>query len=195
MEETNKTPPATPTPPNLREVIKSSVSKMDPKVSKEEKKEHAKTLLKIFEKGMTPKEAMAISDLEISEIYSYAYQLFLGGHYDKAQVLFHILTILEPSKSNFAIALGVCYHKLKDYDHAEGAYMLASINDPDDPLPLFYAYDCFLQQGKNYIASIMLNNVIVRSGTQSKYAKLKAKAEDLLEEVEKKITWERNAVV
>lgn len=172
---------------SIREQIKSIVSKMGPNVSKEEKKEHAKLLLKIFEKGMSPREAMQISDLDISQIYSFAYSKFNSGKYSDACELFKMLVLLEPMKSDFATSLGVCHHRLKNYKEALSAYMLGAALNPTDPVPIFYAYDCFLNLEEKASACIMLCNVISRAGDIPKYAKIKERAKLLLETLEKEL--------
>ena len=49
-------------PEQLRGFIKEAISKLGPEISKEQKKEYGKLLVKIYEKGMTPKEAMEITN-------------------------------------------------------------------------------------------------------------------------------------
>jgi len=178
---------------DLRNLIKSVVLKMGSQFTKEEKKEHARMLIKIFEKGMTPKEVMEITDEEISQIYSYAYHLFSGGKYLEARELFKMLVLLEPRQGQFATALGVCFHRLKEYDNALSIYMLSAILLPSDPVPLFYAYDCFMKLNEPVSAGIMLCNVISRAGDQKSYAKIKEDAQKLLEELEKQIVGRKNS--
>jgi len=167
--------------------IKSAVSKLGSKLSKEEKSEHAKLLVNIFEKGMTPKEAMKISDQEMAQIYSYAYHQFSGGKYEEARELFKMLLTLEPQNSNFATALGVCHHRLKAYEYALYCYMLSSVLAPTDPVPLFYAYDCFMNTNDEVSAGVILCSVIARAGDQPQYAQIKADAQLRLEPLQKKI--------
>lgn len=172
---------------SLREMIKSTVKKMGPQFSKEQKKEHAKLLLKIFEQGMSPREAMGIADQEIAQIYSYAYHLFSSGKYPEAKELFKMLLTLEPTHAGFATALGVCHHRLKEYEMALECYMLSAALNGSDPVPLFYAYDCCSNLKDPIPAGIMLCNVISRAGDQPLYAKIKERAQLLLDELQKQI--------
>lgn len=181
-------------PDEMRKYIKSVIGKMGPEFSNEEKKEHGKLLVKIFEQGMSPKEAMKISDEEIAEIYSFAYHQFSKEKYEDARELFKMLLSLEPFNSDFATALGVCHHRLKNYEFALQCYMLNFALSPTDPVALFYAYDCFMNLNQPIPAAVMLSNVIARCGDNKTYEKIKNDAQKLLEPLEKKIV-EENADV
>ena len=93
MEEKKETEQLT--PELIRQLIKGAVSKLGPNFTKEQKIAHAKMLVKVFEQGLVPQEAMKISDLEISEMYSFAYQLFNAGQFPQALELFKMLLVLE----------------------------------------------------------------------------------------------------
>lgn len=176
---------------SMREMIKSTVSKM-PNLDKEEKKEHAKVLIKIFEKGMSPRQAMDITDKEMSVIYSYAYQLFNNGKIPEACELFKMLYVLDPAEPGLATALGVCHHQLKAYDLAATCYMAAATLNPLDPVPLFYAYDCFMNMNEKDSAIIVLYNVIDRSRGQAEYDSIHDKATIILEGLEAQMEMEQN---
>lgn len=171
----------------LRQMIKATVMKMGPEVSKEEKQAQAKILVKVFEQGMAPKDALNFSKEDIVQIYSYAYSLFTGGKYKESSELFKMLLMLDPKQVDFATALGVCYHRLKNYKFAIKAYMLSSLLDPENPVPIFYAYDCCKNINDLVSAGMMLCKVIKVAEKREKYAKLKEKAEALLESLEKEI--------
>lgn len=168
----------------MRTLIKAAVSKTGTQQTKEEKIEQAKLLVKIFEGGMIPKEAMKISDKELASLYSFAFELAKSGKYAEARELFKYLCMLDPTESDFALSLGVCHHHLKDYKFAATAYMLASALNFDDPVPYFYAYDCCMQLKNPVSAAIMLQNVIDKAGDDAKYAQMKQRAKVLLDELQ-----------
>ncbi len=172
---------------DLKTLVKTAVSKMGPQYSKEEKIAQAKILLKVFEQGIAPREAMNIPEEEIARMYSFAYSLFNTGQYANARELFKMLIMFDPFNQGFASALGVCHHRLKDYKNAARCYMLAASLDESDPLPLFYAYDCFDNLKERGSAAIMLCNVITRAGDNPKFAKLKERTELLLKALDKQL--------
>lgn len=171
----------------LRKMIKEVVIKMGPAASKEDKQVQAKVLLKVLEQGVAPKDALNFSKKDMVEIYSFAYSQFSGGKYREAAELFKMLMMLDPQEVDFVTGLGVCYHRLKNYPDALKAYMLSSILAPDDPVPLFYAYDCCKNLNELGSAGMLLSKLIKLAGTQPKYAKLKANAEVLLAGLEKEL--------
>lgn len=171
----------------VRQLIKDTVLKMGPTVPKEQKLELAKVLTKVFEQGMSPREAMKISETELAQLYSYAYQMFTTGKYLEARELFKMLLTLEPGEAGFALSLGACHHHLGHYEHALDAYMLASALTPADPIPLFYAYGCYLNLKDLPAAGVMLSNVVAKAGDTPQYAKLKERAVMLLEGLEKQL--------
>lgn len=175
---------------DIRGYIKSAVNKLGPNVSKEEKKEHAKLLVKIFEEGMTPKDAMKITDDEMAQMYSYAYHLCSTQKYEEALDMFKMLFTLDPSNPDFSTAVGVCHHRLQHYDYAIQCYLVSSILAPQNPISLFYAYDCYMKLNEVAPAGIMLCNVIARAGDQPLYAKVKKDAQAFLDQMQQKIILE-----
>lgn len=171
----------------IREYIKETVNKLGPQIPKEQKKEVAKLFVKIFEQGVPPKNAMGISDEELTQLYSFAYHQFTGEKYEDARELFKFLLTLDPANHSYATCLGVCHHRLKNYEFALQAYMLAAFLDRTDPLPLFYAYDCFQHLNDEASAAAMLCNVIARAGDNKVYETIKKNSEILLERLEQKL--------
>lgn len=188
------TPPQAISQEEVRGYIKEAVSKLGPQVSKEQKKEVAKLFVKVFEQGEMPKSAMGISEEEIAQLYSFAYHQFISGKYEDARELFKYLLSLDPANSSYATCLGVCHHRLKDYDFALHAYMLAAFLAPQDPLPLFYAYDCFNSLNNEPAAAVMLSNVVARAGDNKLYENMKKNAQTLLERLEQKILNDQSGI-
>jgi type III secretion system low calcium response chaperone LcrH/SycD len=175
------------TPDLVRQVIKSALIKMGDQATKEQKVELAKMLTLVFEQGKTPREAMKITEVELSHLYSAAFQLFSSGKFVEAREMFKMLITLEPYEPGFSVSLGACHHHLKDYEYALQAYLLASKLAPEDPVPLFYAYDCYKTLKDIPAAAIMLSNVVAKAGDNPVYAKVKERAAILLDELEKEI--------
>lgn len=171
----------------IKKSIKETMAKMGDKLTIEEKKGLAKGILRIFEEGMPPMDALAIPKEQIAHLYGYAYNIFSKGDYVGAREIFKVLLMLDPMTIGFAVSLGVCHQRLKDYELALMYYMYSAMMNPEDPVPLFYAYDCFLKTDDEVSAGIMLANVIQRCGDHKKYAVIKEKAQHLFEELEAKI--------
>lgn len=169
-------------PPDvMRELIKLVVNENMADATKDKKKEQAKLLSKVFEKGMSPREALGMTDAQFAELYSYAYYLFGQKKYNESKELFKFLSTLDPKNTDFFISIGVCYHQLKDYEGALTFYLMANGLNAEDPLPSFYAYDCYMNLKLALFAGLSLCDAIGRCGDLPKYAKLKQRAEFLLQ--------------
>lgn len=171
----------------VRQKIMQVVNAHGANMTKEQKKDYAKFLYKIFNEGMSPKEAMEIPEAQIAIIARNAYNFFSTGHYKEASDLFEILQTLEPTKAFFAISLGVCYHRMKNYEKALTNYIKATVFDLKDPVPFFYAYDCCLNLNSEVLALMMIRNAIKRAGDEPKYAVLKQKATLIEQALDKKV--------
>jgi type III secretion system low calcium response chaperone LcrH/SycD len=173
---------------SVRALIKSAISKLGSGYSKEEKLAQARLMVKIFEHGNIPKAAMEISDQDVAQLYSFATALFNAGQYAEARELFKVLLQLEPTMGGFAVALGACYHRLKDYENAIRCYMLAADLESADPVPLMYAYDCYMNLQNMFCAGMVLSGAAARAGRHPQYAQIKEKAQTLLSALEKELT-------
>lgn len=168
----------------LHQYIKESIIKTSPNKPKEEKQKEARLMLKIFEEGQMPGDAMGISIKERAILYKYAHTQFSSGKYLEAREAFKLLLFFEPDQPSFATSLGVCHHRLQQYDLALACYMLAASLDPSDPVPFFYAYDCFVHKNDQAAAGIMLCSSIKRAGDVPQYAALKQRAEGMVAALE-----------
>ena len=119
----------------LVECIKKAVGSLGPEYTKEEKTRQAKLLLNIFENGLTPMRAMGMTDRDIAPIYALAYNLFRAGKYKEAAEYYKVLLLLDPYRPSFSMALGACYHRIKQFENAAICYMQAALYDDSDPLP------------------------------------------------------------
>lgn len=176
----------TPSHETVKNLVKQTVASYGSELSKDEKIALAKMLMKVFEEGQSPKEAFNMPEHKICAAYSFANSMFTAGRYDHARNLFEILTMFDPYNPDFYIALGASYHRLKDYAEANACYIKGWAFDQTNPLPLFYAYDCFYQLHDLPAAKVTLENTI-DACKDPKYAKLKEKAKVLLESLDKEI--------
>lgn len=172
---------------SVKEMVKKAVMKLGPQVSKEDKQEHAKILMRIFDKGMLPKDAICLSKRDMSQLYTYAYYLFNSGKYPQAREMFKLLLALDPSEVGFATALGICYHREKNYKFALTAYLRSYLQDPFDPLPLFYGYDCAIKMDSEPVALMLLKKTIEAAGDQTKFAAIKERAQLIYDGLEPKV--------
>lgn len=183
MTEQNLTPDTT-NHGETRATIKDALNKLGAKCTKEQKKEFAKIFVNIFEKGMSPKEAMRFPEKDLLAMYLCAYNQFSFGKFAEAQATFRALFMLDP-KPAYLLSIGVCSHRLKQYLDAAMNYLAAGLADIDDPVPFFYAYGCFMALNNKYGAAMCLCAAIERAGEDKTHAALKREAQTLLDALNK----------
>lgn len=169
----------------FRELAKAVVLKNGKNLTKEQKIETAKVLIKTFEEGKDPRELMGISDKEMANMYSYGFSLFNAGKFEEAKCMFYYMLAIAPFNPIFSNCLGMCYHKLKDYQNAAKYYYQSAFIDVDNPLPYFYAYDCFDKLNDPVSCMEVLGLVLSRAKKDVRYKPIEEKARALVEAVYK----------
>lgn len=156
--------------------VERLMAKLDERLKEREKPQVKAMLRKIFIEGKSAREALNLSEREMENMYAYAYNLFTHGKFKDARLMLEHLISLDPTNQKYALGCGAAFHQLKDYDMANGFYLLAHELDPSDPSPLYYMYDCFKNQGEQESAFMMLENVIAIAGERPEHAVLKERA-------------------
>lgn len=134
------------------------------------------------------KDILGVTDESAEGIYGQAYLLYNTGRYRDAGEVFRLLVMLNSTEPKYLIGLAACYHMMKEYQSAGSTYNLASIIDPDNPVPFFHASDCYLQLGDKATAATMLEMAVKRALNKPQYATLKQRAEITLDTLKKEIT-------
>lgn len=143
---------------------------------------------KMIAQGMTPKDAMGVSNSYLENVYSQAYRLYNTGKYAEATHLFRILIMLNAMEPKYILGLAACYHMLKEYYNAIQTYTMCMAIEPDNPVPSYHSSDCFIQM-KDYVsAMICLELSISKAGDKKEYAKMKERAQLSLESLKKQVS-------
>jgi len=137
-------------------------------------KKAAELANKMTKEGKTLKQASGISDAMENEAYTLAKQYYDQGKYKEAVVLFSALSTLSPERPAYLYGLGSSYHQLKDYINASlGFYGAFSLN-ANDPMPVYYLADCFVNLGskEDAIKFLDLTIAIAEGVDKKKYQSL-----------------------
>lgn len=143
---------------------------------------------KMFEEGMSAKEAMGISNTYLENVYAQAYRLYNTGKYVEATHLFRILIMLNAMEPKYLLGLAACFHMLKEYHNAIQTYTMCSALDPQNPIPHYHSSDCFIQMKDYLSAMVCLELAIDRAKDKPEYAKMKERAQMSVESLKKQIT-------
>lgn len=174
----------------VKDAIKTSIKEIGRDLSNDKKIEIAKVLLKSTTQKLEPKVVLNVDDKNMASLYSYGYSLYNQGLYKDALTMFKILILLDDSRAEFIQCLAACYHRLKDYNTAAGMYIIYHQLEPEDPLALFYAYDCFINLNEREGAAGSLAVVVKMTENNEKYKSLHDKAQLLLDKLEKDLVSE-----
>ncbi len=142
---------------------------------------------KMVKQGMSPKDAMGISDSYLENVYAQAYRLYNTGKYTEATHLFRILIMLNAMEPKYMLGLAACFHMMKEYTNAIQTYTMCIALDPQSPVPHYHSSDCFIQMKDYLSAMICLELAIERAGDKPEYAKMKERAQLSLESLKKQV--------
>lgn len=143
---------------------------------------------KMLAQGMTPKDAMNMSQSYLENVYAQAYRFYNTGKYSEAAHLFRLLIMFNAMEPKYMLGLAACYHMLKDYSNAIQTYTMCSALDPHNPIPQYHSSDCFIQTKEYLSAMISLELAIDRAGDKPEYTKMKERAQLSLESLKKLVT-------
>jgi len=132
---------------------------------------------KVYLQGMSPKDAMGVSNSVLESIYAQAYRLYNTGKYVEATHLFRMLVMMNAMEPKYILGLAACFHMLKEYDNAIQTYTMCSAIDPTSPVPHYHSSDCFIQMKDYLSAMICLELTIKRAADKPEYAKIKERAQ------------------
>jgi type III secretion system low calcium response chaperone LcrH/SycD len=148
----------------------------------------AKNILQKMEEnpGMTLKDAIGISHSALEQIYSLAYQFYYQGKYAEALSLFEFLAGTSPDNYKYVLGLAASYHQIKAYDEAFAGFYIALHLEPHNPIPAYYATDCFLKQNLNEEALELAELTAEICDNRPEYAKLKQRCKMIAKTLKEK---------
>lgn len=149
------------------------------KAEKEESRTHtdkSSLIAQFIQENIINLETLNLTLEDIKKLYEKAYQFYLAGKYKEAKALFATLLAFGQADFNFIYGFATCCFMLKEYELAAESYLQSSLVEPSNPLPYFYAADCYLQQADLESARLALGMVIQRS-VKIEYQEIKNRAQ------------------
>lgn len=110
--------------------------------------------------GIPPYKLLNISESYLKDQYLLAFELFKGGCFAHASVIFYTLFSFFPRNFAYVYGLGKCYAELKNYNLAILAFGLAHLNDFTNPTPLLNMAECYLKLDQNKEAKDTLEKIV-----------------------------------
>lgn len=88
--------------------------------------------------GLSLARALQLPEGTTQALYGRAYQWFTVGRYDRAEMLFHALSLLEPANRNHLVGFAICLKLRGASEHAEMALRRAIKSSPGWGIPYFH---------------------------------------------------------
>lgn len=160
---------------NIRETIKKVVYANKTGLPPEKLKEHEDLMIKIFQYGILPADAMGLSEDFLEYVYKYAYALYQQSKIEEARQLYIWLKVMNPVNQKYTIALTHCSILQKNWKEAVTNLMELAFLNLEDPLPFQKMSECLVEAGDLAGALIAIDKAIERAGDRKEYAMEKEK--------------------
>lgn len=168
-------------------VVKKATEEMADRIGKESFEGQETIVKQLISHGVAPKDVMGLNDAMVEGIYGQAYRLYNTGKYKDAIQLFRLLIMLNASEPKFLMGIAACYHMLKEYDNAVGAYTLCGVIDPDNPVPYYHVSDCYLKMEDKRSALVSLEFALRRVGEKPEFSIIKDRIIRSIDSLKKEI--------
>lgn len=101
--------------------------------------------------------------------------------FDKALPYFQFLATAQSNAQPHWMKLGAIWMQLNSFEEALKAYAVASIIEPEDPLPYFFSAFCYSKLEKQTDMKLSLQQVLVLCDNKPYYNELKTEASFFLQ--------------
>lgn len=132
--------------------------------------------------GFTIAQITGITQKTLESLYAIAYQYYTVEDYENAQILFQALCTYKHNEEKFWLGLAGSRQALQNYKGAIDAYSMAGIaSSLQNPLPFFYAAQCFIKMEDKENAIISLQALLTMGDDNNKaHTFCKEKAKEIL---------------
>lgn len=144
--------------------------------------EEIKQITKGIVSGLTVAQATNTDPQTLEALYSLAYKYYTVADYANAETIFQALCMFKHDEEKYWLGLAGCRQALEKYQQAIDAYSMAGLSSQlKNPLPFFYASQCFLKMGNKEGAIGSLQSLLTMGDdTNSEHKLCKEKAQEIL---------------
>jgi tetratricopeptide (TPR) repeat protein len=160
---------------NMREVIQKAVKNNSTGLTDKEVKLQEEAMIKIFEEGIFPADALGFNQEFLEYVYKFAYALYQQNKVEEASQLYRWLHIMEPVNPKYMVALTHCLIQQKDWLTAVFYLTELSYFNPKDPMPFVKMSECLQEANDLPGAFIAIDQAIKNAGDKKEYAEEKEK--------------------
>lgn len=144
---------------------------------------NSEDVMRFFNEGGNFEQILGLTEKEMATRYSYAFDRFDQGLYKDALEIFSYLSILNPMKKKYWLAMAATRVRMQDLEGALHQYAIVSILDADDPEPHYYSAFCYIGLHQKEEAIKSLKQVMNIAKRLDRYQELGKKAELALNQI------------
>ena len=140
------------------------------------------SIINAIQNGVSIADICNLSSDALEGLYSLAYNYYNACDYKNAEILFQSLCVYKYNEYRFWMGLAGCRQALDNLTGAIDAYSLAGVASLlKNPVPFFYAAQCYLKLGDKENAIGGLKGLITMcDDTNAEHVDIKGKSEELL---------------
>jgi type III secretion system low calcium response chaperone LcrH/SycD len=140
-------------------------------------------VLRLIEEGEVAQRALGLADEWMHEQYRHGYDFFCQAKYTEAMAVFAHLTALNPTVKAYWLGLAVAQIRAKFWEMALTSLAMATVVDPLDPRPHYYAGCCNLNLGRPRIARDYFELVTRLVDDQSEHQTMGQEAQEWVDRI------------
>lgn len=139
-------------------------------------------IMKVLGDGYTLADLSGINEEKLEAIYNLAYQHYEAANYEKAQVFFQLLALLDCTDVRFFLGNAACLQAREQYEEAIDAYGVALVMDGmNNPEPVYNSAICLLKLGRKEDAIELLKTAdSMGRADDERHQVFKSRCSDLL---------------
>ncbi|MEW4561515.1 SycD/LcrH family type III secretion system chaperone [Bremerella sp. JC770] len=146
----------------------------------------AKMTAMILSEGYTFANAYRLDQQYLEALYAFGYDLQKRDQYSRAERVFRYLCFLNHYDSKLWIALGFCCERQKQHKKALEAYMVASLVDVKNPIPVLRSAECLILLDELSLARRSAELAAKLSRGKSEYQQRFERSQRLIQVIDKK---------
>lgn len=161
----------------FRSIVEERLHPLELSDSVKKKLRNEEEIIEDLDQKSHPYKVLDFSDDTLAECYRLGLLLLGDKKYEEALDVFLFLVLLDHTKYDFWVGLGMMQQLCHRYEMAIDAYEVAAICDLLSPIPYFYLAKCLFAIHDRESSLEALNLAIETAGDQEEYYELKLQAQ------------------
>lgn len=135
--------------------------------------------LKLADSDKTLMDVLGFSQELLEQFYQVGLRSFKGAHFEDAERVFTLISLLNPLEHNAWLSLGITKENCSKWEEAVHAFKVAERLQGSDPVSLVHQGQCYHAMRDKPQALSLYEQAIKEAGNQPEYAEIKQRAIEL----------------